>query len=111
MDYRGFGGGLGFGTPVVSYAPRPMLTATISLVIMEAVGMLGGKSQRCSGGERKPGTLADSTILYRPGRKNGKVKSFDSPRGEGRCCLLHLGGPEAEIHRDSGFFWGGGGAA
>jgi hypothetical protein len=43
MDYRGFGGGLGFGTPVVSYAPRPMLTATISLVIMEAVGMLGGK--------------------------------------------------------------------
>jgi hypothetical protein len=48
------------------------------------------------------------SYIDRVGR-NGKVKSFDSPRGEGRCCLLHLGGPEAEIHRDSGFFWRGGG--
>ena len=35
--YRGFGGGgFGFGTPVVSYAPRPMLIYESSLVIMEA---------------------------------------------------------------------------
>ena len=34
--YRGFGGGgFGFGTPVVSYAPRPMLMYESSLVIME----------------------------------------------------------------------------
>ena len=37
--YRGFGGGLGFGTPVVSYAPRPILSDVPSLVIMEACGM------------------------------------------------------------------------
>jgi hypothetical protein len=35
LDHRSFGGGgLGFGTPVVSYAPRPMLQEDISLVIM-----------------------------------------------------------------------------
>lgn len=32
-DYRGFGGG-GFGIPVVSYAPRPMLQDCTSLVII-----------------------------------------------------------------------------
>jgi len=35
VDHRGFGGGLGLGTPVVSYAPRPMLQVGISLVIIE----------------------------------------------------------------------------
>jgi hypothetical protein len=35
LDHRGFGGGgFGFGTPVVSYAPRPMLQCVASLVIM-----------------------------------------------------------------------------
>lgn len=34
--HRGFGGGFGFGTPVVSYAPRPMLSDVGSLVTMEA---------------------------------------------------------------------------
>lgn len=33
-----FGGGFGFGTPVVSYAPRPMLSDVLSLVIIGAVG-------------------------------------------------------------------------
>lgn len=32
--YRGFGGGFGFGTPVVSYAPRPIFELEASLVIM-----------------------------------------------------------------------------
>jgi len=32
---RGFGGGFGLGTPVVSYAPRPMLQVGVSLVTME----------------------------------------------------------------------------
>ena len=32
--HRGFGGGFGFGTPVVSYAPRPILQVGDSLVIM-----------------------------------------------------------------------------
>lgn len=35
--YRGFGSGLGFGTPVVSYAPRAIFIVTISLSIMEAL--------------------------------------------------------------------------
>ena len=35
--YRGFGGGFGGGTPVVSYAPRPMLSDDGSLVIIAAV--------------------------------------------------------------------------
>ena len=35
MCYRGFGGGFGLEVPVVSYAPRPMLVATASLVIMK----------------------------------------------------------------------------
>lgn len=39
--YRGFGGGFGLGTPVVSYAPRPMLINTRSLVIMKAIEGLG----------------------------------------------------------------------
>lgn len=35
LDHRAFGGGgFGFGTPVVSYAPRPMLQCVASLVIM-----------------------------------------------------------------------------
>ena len=37
--HRGFGGGFGLGVPVVSYAPRPMLVATASLVIMELVAL------------------------------------------------------------------------
>lgn len=39
---RGFGGGLGLGTPVVSYAPRLMLIAMISLVIIRAIDALEG---------------------------------------------------------------------
>lgn len=35
LYYRGFGGGCGFGTPVVSYAPRPILDTVDSLVIIE----------------------------------------------------------------------------
>lgn len=35
LYYRGFGGGCGFGTPVVSYAPRPILNAVDSRVIIE----------------------------------------------------------------------------
>jgi hypothetical protein len=35
LGHRCFGGGgFGFGTPVVSYAPRPMLQGIASLVIM-----------------------------------------------------------------------------
>jgi hypothetical protein len=34
LDHRRFGGGFGLGTPVVSYAPRPMLQGVASLVIM-----------------------------------------------------------------------------
>lgn len=42
MRYRGFvGGGFGLGTPVVSYAPLPMLIEVISLVIIEASAELG----------------------------------------------------------------------
>ena len=41
MRYRGFvGGGLGLGTPVVSYAPLPMLIEVVSLVIIKASGKL-----------------------------------------------------------------------
>ena len=38
MDYRGFGGGFGFGTPVVSYAPRPIFigASVAALKIMKA---------------------------------------------------------------------------
>lgn len=32
--FRGFGGGFGFGTPVVSYAPRPMFIGASSLSII-----------------------------------------------------------------------------
>ena len=43
--HRGFvGGGFGFGTPVVSYAPRPMLQIGASLVIMR---MLKRCQRRC----------------------------------------------------------------
>ena len=38
--YFGFVGGLGLGTPVVSYAPRPMLSDVGPLVIMERFGKL-----------------------------------------------------------------------
>ena len=42
MRYRGFVGfGVGLGTPVVSYAPLPMLIDSVSLVIIEASGKLG----------------------------------------------------------------------
>ena len=37
VDYRPFGGGFGFGTPVVSYAPRPIfIGASIGPKIMKA---------------------------------------------------------------------------
>ena len=39
-DHRGFGGGFGLGTPVVSYAPRPILQAVTSLVIMWGTGQM-----------------------------------------------------------------------
>ena len=39
-NYRGLGG-CGFGTPVVSYAPRPMFAGVVSLVIMKASRGLG----------------------------------------------------------------------
>ena len=41
MLYFGFVGGFGFGTPVVSYAPRPMLSDVSPLVIMESFERLG----------------------------------------------------------------------
>lgn len=44
FDHRGFGGGFGLGTPVVSYAPRPMLQGDASLVIMR---MLKRSQRRC----------------------------------------------------------------
>lgn len=47
MYYRGFGGGLGLGTPVVSYAPRPILVKAVSLVIMKAIRGLGGSVSCC----------------------------------------------------------------
>ena len=43
----GFGGGLGFGTPVVSYAPLPMLNDMVSLVIIVAIRMRFGKGSGC----------------------------------------------------------------
>ena len=40
--YRGLVGGFGFGTPVVSYAPRPMfIVVELSLTIIEACVFLG----------------------------------------------------------------------
>lgn len=40
--YRGLVGGFGFGTPVVSYAPRPMfIVAGVTLMIIEAWVCLG----------------------------------------------------------------------
>lgn len=40
--YRGLVGGLGFGTPVVSYAPRPMfIVAGVTLMIIEVWVCLG----------------------------------------------------------------------
>ena len=35
---RGFGGGLGLGTPVVSYAPLPMFMMSFPLSIIEVYG-------------------------------------------------------------------------
>lgn len=37
--YLGLGGGCGFGTPVVSYAPLPIFDAVNSLVIIEDCGL------------------------------------------------------------------------
>ena len=45
--YRGFGGGFGLGTPVVSYAPRPILSKAISLVIIKAIDGLGVRISCC----------------------------------------------------------------
>lgn len=45
--YRGFGGGFGLGTPVVSYAPRPILIKMISLVIIKAIEGLGVRISCC----------------------------------------------------------------
>lgn len=57
-DYGGFGGGLGGGTPVTSYAPRPMLSDVSSLVIMNAYGRLvykvsGGLKKNANSWKRK----------------------------------------------------------
>ena len=50
--YRGFGGGFGFGTPVVSYAPLPMLRVVcVGLVIMERSEQMISVRLR-KGGER-----------------------------------------------------------
>ena len=71
MYYRGFGGGLGLGTPVVSYAPRPMLVKAISLVIMKAIGRLGGRVSCCVlGGKEEEHFSGGLVILYRKLMKN-----------------------------------------
>ena len=49
-NYRGLGG-CGFGTPVVSYAPRPMFAGVVSLVIMKASKGLGSIVSECSAEE------------------------------------------------------------
>lgn len=45
--YRGLGG-CGFGTPVVSYAPRPMFASVDSLMIIKATDGLGATVSMCS---------------------------------------------------------------
>ena len=51
-NYRGLGG-CGFGTPVVSYAPRPMFASVVSLSIMKASKGLGSIVSKCSIEERR----------------------------------------------------------
>ena len=64
MDrYRGLGGGFGLGTPVVSYAPRFMFDSVDSLIIMEALWMLGGIDQWLSG-ERRIDRQQDWEYIY-----------------------------------------------
>lgn len=55
----GFGGVCGLGTPVVSYAPRPILNAKISLVIIKAFVMLGRRVSLSIARERKKGKKAE----------------------------------------------------
>ena len=45
----GFGGGLGLGTPVVSYAPRPIFMNVVSLRIIEALRIGGWRLKVVAG--------------------------------------------------------------
>ena len=61
FDSRGFGGGFGLGTPVVSYAPRPMLQGDASLVIMR---MLKRSQRRCACARHVDMSKGEQAAIY-----------------------------------------------